>query len=540
MSGEHYDYVIVGAGSAGCVLADRLTRSGRCRVLLLEAGDKDRNVWIHIPLGYGRTFFNSRVNWMFETEPEPELANRRIPQPRGKVLGGSSSINGLLYVRGQKEDYDHWRELGNPGWGYDDILPYFKRAEDQQRGPNPWHGAGGPLSVSDLPEQHPLAEAFIVAGSHVGIPRNDDFNGERQEGVGYFQATARNGFRCSAAKAYLRPALKRPNLRVIVNALAMRVTFDGLRANGVVYRGGGQEHRAYADREVVLAAGAIQSPQLLQLSGIGPVELLKKHGIPIIKDLPGVGANLQDHLQARLIYECRARITLNDDLRSWSRKIGMVLRFALFREGPLGWCAGLAGGFARTRPDLARPDVQFHLYPFSTDRKDPTLHDFSGFTVTVLKLQPDSRGTLHIRSAGPAEPPAICPNYLADPHDIQTMIDGVKLARRIAEDPALASLIKVERDPGPGCSTDTAIAEFIRRKGISVYHPVGTCKMGAGSDAVVDAELRVRGVSSLRVIDASIMPTLVSGNTNAAAIMIGEKGADLVLRSSETRNWAAA
>jgi choline dehydrogenase len=540
MSAERCDYVIVGAGSAGCVLADRLSAGGKYRVVLLEAGGRDRNPWIHIPLGYGRTMFDARVNWMFETEPEPGLDRRRIKQPRGKVLGGSSSINGLLYVRGQAQDYDDWRDLGNPGWGYADVLPYFKKSEDQVRGADPWHGVGGPLAVGDLPEPHPVAEAFIAAGVSVGIPYTRDFNGEQQEGVGYYQATARRGLRCSARVAFVRPAQRRPNLRVVTGAHATRVLFDGLRACGVAYRAAGEEREVRADREVILAAGALQSPQLLQLSGIGPAELLRQHGIPVLSDRKGVGGNLQDHLQARLILECKHRITLNDDMRSFARMARAGLSYALFRKGPLGWWAGLAGGFSRTRPELDRPDVQLLLMAFSTERVDPKLHTFSGFTLSVCQLRPQSRGSVQIRSADPLAPPAIQVNYLADPRDLDTMVAGVKLVRKITAAPPLAAIIACERDPGPVCVGDADLAAFVRAKGISVYHPVGTCRMGPDADAVVDPELRVRGVSSLRVVDASIMPTLVSGNTNAAAILIGEKGADLILDSAERANWPAA
>jgi choline dehydrogenase len=539
MATEQCDYLVVGAGSAGCVLANRLSENGKYSVILLEAGGRDRNPWIHVPLGYGKTMFNARVNWMFETEPQPALADRRIKQPRGKVLGGSSSINGLLYVRGQREDYEHWRDLGNSGWGYDDVLPYFKKAEDQQRGANSWHGVGGPLAVSDLAEKHPLATGLVAAAMNVGLPYNEDFNGERQEGVGFFQATVRGGFRCSSAAAYLKPARRRANLRVITDAIATRILFDGPRAVGCGYRVGREEHQALASKEVILAAGAVQSPQLLQLSGVGPADLLARHGIPVVKDLRGVGANLQDHLQARLIYQCNLRCTLNDDLQSWPRMVRAGLRFALTRQGPLSWWAGLAGGFARTRADLARPDVQFQLFPFSSDRVSPKLHIFSGFTILVYKLRPESRGTLQIRSVDPLAPPAINPNYLADPRDLATLLDGVKLVRRIAADPAMAALIKFEHSPGAACISDADLIDYIRNNAISVYHPVGTCRMGNDPDAVVDNELRVHGLSGLRVVDASIIPNLVSGNTNAATIMVGEKGADLILASAEGANWQA-
>jgi choline dehydrogenase len=532
-----WDYVIVGAGSAGCVLAERLSASGRHRVLLLEAGGRDRNPWIHVPLGYGRTMFDRKVNWMFETEPEPALDNRRIKVPRGKVLGGSSSINGLIYVRGQREDYDiDWRGAGNPGWGYDDLLPYFKKAQHQERGADEWHGVGGPLHVDDLREPHPLAEAFFSAAERVGIRRNRDFNGATQEGVGYFQATVRRGLRCSAAVAYLRPARKRPNLQIITDASATRILFDGLRATGVAWLRDGVQSEARATREVILAAGAIQSPQLLQLSGIGPAELLRAHGIPVVKDAPGVGGNLQDHLQGRLILECRDPITLNDDMKSYLRMMRVGLAYALSRKGPLGWWAGIAGGFVRTRPDLDRPDGQILLMPFSTDRVDPTLHDFSGMTLSICKLRPESRGSVTIKSPDPLAAPAIRGNFFTDPRDVETLVAGVKLMRRIVAEPPFAPMIVTERDPGAACASDADIAAFIRAKGITVFHPVGTCRMGSDAAAVVDPELRVQGVSGLRVVDASIMPTLISGNTNATAIMIGEKGADLILQSAERDN----
>jgi choline dehydrogenase len=533
MTIKQCDYLIIGAGSAGCVLANRLSANGKHRVLLLEAGGRDRNLWIHVPLGYGKTMFNSRINWMFETEPEPALAHRRIKQPRGKVLGGTSSINGLVYVRGQREDYDGWRDLGNSGWAYDDVLPYFKRAEDQQRGADAWHGVGGPLGVTGLSEKHPLAEGFVSAAINTGFPYNEDFNGERQEGVGFFQATVRRGLRCSTATAYLKPARSRSNLRLVTNATATQILFDGLRAVGCRYRIGNEERVVHATREVILAAGAVQSPQLLQLSGVGPADLLARHGIPVLKAIEGVGANLQDHLQARLVYECAVPVTLNDDLQSWWRMVRAGLQFAFSRRGPLGWWAGLAGGFVRTHADLTRPDVQLQLLPFSSDRLSPKLHRFSGFTILAYKLRPESRGTVRIRSADPLVPPVIRPNYLTDPRDVHTLVDGIKLLRHISVDPAMTSLIKSERSPGAACASDADITEYIRHNGISVYHPVGTCRMGPGPEAVVDNALRVHGLSKLRVVDASIMPNLVSGNTNAAAIMIGEKGADLILQSAE-------
>jgi choline dehydrogenase len=527
---ESYDYIIVGAGSAGCVLANRLTESGQHTVLLLESGGRDTNRWIHIPIGFGRVMFDREVNWMFETEPESRMNGRNIKIPRGRVLGGSSSINGLLYVRGQREDFDDWRDLGNPGWGYADCLPYFRKSEDQARGADDWHGVGGPLSVSDVKDRHPLADSFIEAGEATGIPRNLDFNGATQEGVGYFQGTARKGMRCSAAVAYLRPAMRRPNLEVITHAHASRVLTTGLRATGVEFLVDGAKRQAFATREVIVAAGAIQSPQLLQLSGIGPADLLHRHGINVVHALPGVGRNLHDHLQSRVIWECTHPITVNDDLMSPWRKAMLGMKFAMNRSGPLSWYAGLAGGLARTRPELTRPDVQFHFFPYSTDRTDPSLHKFSGFTMSVCKLRPESRGTLEIKSADPNAAPAIQPNFLERESDVATMLDGVKLIRKLAATPALSRWIRCERDPGDACASDDHIIDFVRNKGFTVYHPVGTCKMGSDAAAVVDQKLRVHGMQALRVIDASVMPTVTSGNTNAPVIMIAEKAADSILR----------
>jgi choline dehydrogenase len=525
-----YDYIIVGAGSAGCVLANRLTESGQHTVLLLESGGRDTNRWIHIPIGFGRVMFDAQVNWMFETEPEPRMNGRNIKVPRGRVLGGSSSINGLLYVRGQREDFDDWRDLGNPGWSYADCLPYFKKSEDQARGADDWHGVGGPLCVSDVKDRHPLADSFIEAGEAIGIRRNRDFNGESQEGVGYYQGTARKGLRCSAAVAYLRPAMRRPNLEVITHAHASRVLTTGLRATGVEFVVDGAKRQAFATREVIVAAGAIQSPQLLQLSGIGPADLLQRHGIAVVHALEGVGRNLHDHLQSRVIWECTQRITVNDDLMSPWRKMMLGVRFAVNRSGPLSWYAGLAGGFARTSAELTRPDVQFHFFPYSTDRTDPSLHKYSGFTMSVCKLRPESRGTVEIKSADPSAAPAIQPNFLERESDVATMLDGVKLIRKLAATPALSRWAKCERDPGPDCTSDDQIIDFVRNKGFTVYHPVGTCKMGSDAAAVVDQRLRVHGMQNLRVIDASVMPVVTSGNTNAPVIMIAEKAADSILR----------
>jgi len=527
-----FDYIVVGAGSAGCVLANRLTDSGRHRVLLIEAGGHDRHIWIHIPLGYGKLFDNPKVNWLYKTEPEPELNNRQIIQPRGKVLGGSSSINGLLYVRGQHEDYDHWRQLGNTGWGFADVLPYFRRAEDQQRGADDFHGVGGPLAVSDVCEPHPLCEAFIEAAERAGVPRNDDFNGAAQEGAGYFQLTAKNGRRWSTAVGYLRQARRRRNLAIASNALASRILFSGHRAVGVQYLQSGVPHTAYADGEVIVSGGAFNSPQLLQLSGLGPAKVLRDLGIEVIADMPGVGADLQDHLQIRMQYRCSEPITMNDVINHWRHRYGAGLRYIMSRKGLLTIGAGYAGAFLRTRPELSTPDVQIHFLIFSADAAGAVLHAFPGFMASVCQLRPESRGFVRIKSSNPAVPPTIQPRYLSARSDCDTVIAGMKSMRRIMNEPAMRRYIAEERAPGEHCVSDADLLAFARDTGTTVYHPTSTCRMGPDSSAVVDERLRVRGFERLRVIDASIMPTVVSGNTNAAAVMIGEKGADMVLEDA--------
>ncbi len=531
-SGESFDYIVVGAGSAGCVLADRLTACGRYRVLLLEAGGKDRNLWIHIPLGYGKLFSNPKVNWLYTTESEPELNNRRIIQPRGKVLGGSSSINGLLYIRGQHEDFNHWRQLGNPGWSFEDVLPYFRRAEDQERGSDPLHGTGGPLAVSDVCEPHPLCEAFIEAAQQAGFPRNDDFNGQAQEGAGYFQLTARRGRRCSTAVGYLRRARQRANLAVVPHALARRLVFDGRRAIGIEYSQGGSTRIAHARSEIILAGGAFNSPQLLQLSGLGPADLLKSHGIEIVADMPGVGSDLQDHLQVRMQYRCTEPITMNDVINSWRHRIGAGVRYCLFRKGLLAIGAGYAGGFFRASPLAATPDVQVHFIIFSGDTSGGPLHPFPGFIASVCQLRPESRGFVRIKSADPRVPPAIQPRYLSAQKDRETVVAGMKLLRRIMSEPAMRRYIAEERLPDPSCTSDDDLLAFARETGTTVFHPTSTCRMGSDGTAVVDERLRVRSIERLRVVDGSIMPSLVSGNTNAAVVMIGEKGADMILEDA--------
>jgi choline dehydrogenase len=529
---ESFDYIIVGAGSAGCVLAHRLTACGRYRVLLLEAGGRDRNIWIHIPLGYGKLFTNAKLNWLYTSEPETELNNRRVIQPRGKVLGGSSSINGLLYIRGQPQDFDLWRQLGCTGWSFEEVLPYFRRSEDQERGGDALHGVGGPLAVSDVCEPHPLCEAFIAAAEQAGFSRNNDFNGPAQEGAGYFQLTARKGRRCSTAVGYLRRARRRPNLKVVANASANRILFSGRRAIGVEYCEGGVTRTAHAEGELIVAGGTFNSPQLLQLSGLGPAELLRSHGIQVVADMPGVGADLQDHLQVRMQYRCTEPVTMNDVIHSWRHRVGAGLRYCLFRKGLLAVGAGYAGGFFRAMPHVATPDVQVHFIIFSGDTAGAPLHAFPGFIASVCQLRPDSRGYVRIKSADPRMPPAIQPRYLSSRHDRETVVAGMKLLRRIMRQPAMRRYIAAERAPEPSCESDDELLAFARETGTTVFHPTSTCRMGADPVAVVDERLRVRGIGNLRVVDGSIMPTVVSGNTNAAVVMIGEKGADMILEDA--------
>jgi choline dehydrogenase len=527
-----YDYVIVGAGSAGCVLANRLSADGRNSVLLLEAGPKDSNLWIHVPLGYGKLFKDKTVNWMYQTEPEPGLDGRTVFQPRGKVLGGSSSINGLLYVRGQHQDYDRWRQRGNAGWGFDDVLPYFKKAEDQQRGADEFHGAGGPLPVSDWRHADPLSEAFVVAAAETGIPTNADFNGATQEGAGFFQTTTRRGRRASTAFAYLRPARRCGNLHVETSAQAQRILFEGKRARAVEFRQGNAVRTARARREILVASGAYNSPQLLQLSGVGPAELLGKHGIDVVLDAPGVGNDLQDHMQVRIVMRCTQKITLNDVVSNPLRQMMAGLSYAALRKGPLTIAAGTSGAFFKTDPRLATPDIQVHFLPFSTDKMGEALHPFSGFTASICQLRPESRGSLRIKSADPMVQPEIRINYLAAETDRTAVVEGLKILRNILRAPALKSYVVDEYDPGPKVATDADLLAYARQRGSTIYHPTSTCRMGNDPLAVVDQRLRVRGIEGLRVIDGSVMPDLVSGNTNAPIIMIAEKASDMILQDA--------
>jgi choline dehydrogenase len=521
------DFIVVGAGSAGCTVAARLSQDPGTKVLLLEAGGEDTNRWIHIPLGFGKTFADPSVNWCYETEPDAGANGRKVFWPRGKVLGGSSSINGMVYIRGQAEDFDHWRQLGNTGWSFDDLLPYFKRAEHQQSIRDDFHGSGGPLAVSDV-ERHPIAEAFIDSAMALGYPRNDDFNGATQEGVGYHQTTTRNGKRCSTAVGYLNPARGRANLQIVTNALSEKIVLDGKRAVGVAYRQAGELKTARARREVIVCSGAINSPQLLMLSGVGPAAHLAQHGIAVVQDLPGVGQNLQDHYSAPIKLKAAMPITVNDVMLSNIKKLKVGAQYYMFRTGPLAMISSPAALFAKTRPELATPDIKCSISPFSADRPQDGLHKFSGFTMIAYQLRPESRGEIRLKSANPADPPAMIPNYLSDPVDQQTIVAGLKLCRQVLAEPALARFVSEEFQPGLGIASDAQLLDYARQRGGTVYHPTSTCKMGVDAMAVVEPELRVIGVEGLRVADASVMPTVISGNTNAATIMIGEKLADIL------------
>ena len=529
---EAFDFVIVGAGSAGCVLADRLTASGRYRVLLLEAGPSNLHPWLHIPLGFGKLFTDRRYNWCYATEPQPECHNRQVIAPRGKVLGGSSSINGLIYIRGQAEDFNFWRQLGNVGWGFEDVLPYFRKAEDNERGADEFHGAGGPLAVSDLRDRHPLAQAYVEAAQQCGYPRNDDFNGPLQEGAGYYQTTMRNGVRSSTAAGYLKQARRRPNLKVVSKALAARILFNGRRATTVEYLVDNDSHNACANIEIVVASGAFNSPQLLQLSGVGPAALLKSHGIDVVADAPGIGDDLNDHISGRIMLRCKEPVTLNDAVRTLGGKLTHGLHYLLTRRGYLAIPAVSAGCFLRAHPTSSTPDSQCSISLFSAGVIGGDLDPFPGVTGNCVLLRPESRGYVRIKSANPRQAPAINPNYLATERDRETIVAGVAAMRCIFQAPAMARYIAEEIEPGKQCDNDGELLDFIRRRGSTTYHPVGTCRMGQDQKAVVDERLRVHGFTGLRVVDASIMPAVVSGNTNAATIMIGEKGADMILQDA--------
>jgi choline dehydrogenase len=530
---KNYDYIIVGAGSAGCVLANRLSADRSLRVLLLEAGGRDSNLWIHVPVGYFKTLHNPKTDWCYKTDADPGLAGRRIDWPRGKVLGGSSSINGLIYIRGQAEDYDHWRQLGNPGWSHADILPYFKRAEDQERGGDEHHGAGGPLKVSDMRAKRDVCEALIASAEANGIPRSNDFNAEKQEGAGYFQMTAHRGRRWSTATGYLHPVEHRDNLEVVTNAPAIGLLFDDAdpkKISGFAYRKDGQRHEAMLrpGGEVILSAGAIGSPQILQLSGIGPGALLSGHGIQVRHDMRDVGENLQDHLQIRMVYEVNVP-TLNDEINNPVRRAMIGLEYILKRTGPMSMAASQVCIFAKTQPQMDTPDIQFHFQPLSADKPGIKMHPFSGVTSSICQLRPESRGRIAIKSPDPDVYPSIQPNYLSAEKDQRTVIDAIKVSRRLFNTEPLKGFVVKERLPGPGVESDADILESARNIAQTIYHPTSTCRMGVDPHAVVDPRLRVNGVKGLRVVDASVMPTIVSGNTNAPTIMIAEKASDMIL-----------
>lgn len=530
-----FDYVVVGAGSAGCVLANRLSDGGRHTVCLLEAGPADKYMWIHVPIGYGKTMFHPVYNWGFHTDPDPNMHNRRLYWPRGRTLGGCSSINGLIYVRGQQQDYDHWAALGNRGWSWRECLPYFRRLEHNTLGDGPTRGTGGPLWASEIRQRHELVDAFVAASNRLGVRTVDDFNTGDQEGVGYYQLTTRNGLRCSTAVAYLKPARGRPNLHVETDAQALKVLFDGAQASGVRYEQHGQVYEVRASREVILAAGALQSPQLLQVSGVGPAALLGRHGIPVVADRAGVGENLQDHLQVRLIYEVTKPITTNDELHSWVGRAKMGLQWALFRGGPLAVGINQGGMFCRALPEeSATPDIQFHFSTLSADSAGGSVHPFPGCTYSICQLRPESRGTVRIRTADARDAPSIQPNYLDTERDRRTTVAGVRFARRVAAAEPMAALMKREVRPGVDAQTDDELLEFCREYGQTIFHPSGTAKMGVARDplAVVDERLRVYGTRSLRVVDCSIMPTLVSGNTNVPIVMVAEKASDMILEDA--------
>ncbi len=523
-----YDYVVIGAGAAGCVLANRLTADGHTRVLLLEAGGADDWIWIHIPVGYLYCIGNPRTDWCYRTQAESGLNGRAIGYARGRVLGGCSSINAMLYLRGQREDYDHWRDLGNPGWGWDDVLPLFRRSEDHHGGGDAFHGAGGEWRVERQRLRWELLDAFREAAAQTGIPKTDDFNRGDNEGCGFFEVNQRRGVRWSAAKAFLRPARRRRNLTVLTGATVHRLRLDGSRVTGVEFEREGALWQAQAQVETVLAAGAIGSPQILQLSGIGPPGVLGAHGIAVAHALPGVGENLQDHLQLRMICKVQGVKTLNEWIRRPTGRLEMGLQYLLTRTGPLTMAPSQLGAFTRSGPGVARPDLEFHVRPLSLDRFGEPLHPFPAFTASVCHLRPESRGTVRIVSADPAVAPAIAPNYLSTPGDRAVAAAALRLTRRILAAPALQRYSPREWLPGPQYSTDEDLARAAGDIGTTIFHLVGTGRMGSDSQAVVDARLRVRGLAGLRIIDASVMPTITSGNTNSPTLMLAEKGADML------------
>lgn len=533
---SEYDYIIIGAGSAGCVLANRLSSDGKHRVLVLEAGGHDRRFWIQTPIGYGKAFYDEAVNWKYTTEADPGIDNRQSYWPRGKVLGGSSSINAMVYIRGQHQDYDDWRDLGNPGWGWQDVLPYFRKLETFSDGGNEYRGDSGPLYVNNVSEQyHPLCHRFVAAAQQAGFNYNPDFNGADQEGVGFYQITTRNGRRMSAARAYLHPALRRANCDVITHAQVTRIRFSGKVATAVEFTHKGQNRSLQAKREIIVSAGAINSPQLLQLSGIGDGQLLQGCGIETLVDLPGVGRNLQDHIDYSFYYRSKVP-TLNNQLRPWWGKLRAGLQYVLLRNGLLSLSVNQAGGFLRSHPSRPRPNLQMYFAAMTYTKAPPGERPlmqpdpFPGFLNSIGITRPASRGHLKIASADPLQPVKIYPNYLSAEDDIQQMLEGARLLRQLAAAPALSELIAEETKPGKAMQSDEDFIADIRRRADTVFHPSCTCMMGPDPQtAVVDASCRVYGVEGLRVVDTSIFPTVISGNTNGPTIMVAEKAADLIL-----------
>lgn len=529
-----FDYIIIGAGSAGCVLANRLSDNPANRVLLLEAGGKDNYIWVKIPVGYLYCIGNPRTDWMMKTEAEAGLNGRSLVYPRGRILGGCSSINGMIYMRGQSRDYDHWRQLGNTGWGWDDVLPYFMRSEDNAAGADDLHGEGGEWRVESQRLSWEILDAFHDACLSAGIPATDDFNRGNNEGVGYFKVNQRRGLRWSSATAFLKPALKRRNLKVLTNAQVDSLQMDGRRVTGVHFRHGNVLKSATAEGDTILSAGAIGSPQIMQLSGIGPAALLGRHGITVRHELPGVGSNLQDHLQIRAIYRVGNTVTLNERASSLFGRARIALEYALRRSGPMSMAPSQLGVFTKSDAALDTPDLQYHVQPLSLDAFGQPLHDFPAITASVCNLRPQSRGSVTIRSADPADKPMIQPNYLSTPGDRMVAANSLRLTRRIMAQAPLAPFTPQEYLPGVEFNSDDDLANKAGDIGTTIFHPVGTARMGSDADAVVDDQLRVHGIDGLRVVDASIMPTITSGNTNSPTVMIAEKGADMILKRARS------